>query len=1376
MAPQHFRIFISSPSDVFAERERVERVITRLNGEFGGGLLEAIRWERSYYTAAKTFQDQIALPSETDLVICILWKRLGFELPPEYVRPDGTTPTGTEYEFEDAMAAARAKGTPDVLVYRKAAPVLLNAEQVELERAQFEALKTFWARWFRTESGHFTAAYQSFDTTDQFETEVEDHIRQWLARHKVASAGVTWPIEQRGSPFRGLQAFDAAHADVFFGRRRVVERARERLTDAARRGTPFLLVLGTSGSGKSSVARAGLLPRLTQPGAVPGVDVWRCCVMRPSEGDSPPHALARALYRPESLPELAEGDNPSPADFAQLLSSAPDAAARAVRLALSRGTAAIAAREGFDRAVEARLLLVVDQFEEALAPPEAREVFARALAALAASGVTWVVATLRSDLYALFQASAALMALRDGGAQLDLVPPSATELAEIVTGPAAAAGLKFDTRPDGTGLDEVLTGAADQPGALPLLQLALDALFEARDPQGLLTFAAFDALGGLSGVVERRAEATLAALDADAAAALPAVLRAVVDVTDDGVVTSRAALADAFAQPSAARRLIDGFVAARLLLLDTQGALTRVRVAHDALLSGWPRAAALIERDREMLRTRGRVEAATRRWLGEDRQADFLLPPGRPLAEAVELATHEPDSLDAASAAFVAASREADAARAAAAAALAERDLRLEAEAQQARADAATRVVRRTRLAAVVVSALLIVAVGAAMFASQQRNEARRQAVRAEQQTAVAERQTMEAETQTAKAQQNFQAALDSGASLIAAVNAHLADGGMTRRVARELLDTANAGMGPLLPRNPQVAMPPALLDTQSRLEVSFSRVLAAVCGGGEARARAMQALATAETVARQAPSDERERAVVTAMHAVGLAAESESDWTGAQAIFEQAEARALPHAGDAWKDVLQTVRQDLAYTISDGPQRDHAVALLREDLAWEQEQEKLRPNDLSIQARAAKDERFLGYAARMHREFPAALADMDREAGLLHYLADKEPANFQWQRLLSNNALQRSLVLKAQGDMTGSLALVREAAAGAATLVARDPANALWLIGKLSIDINLGGLLREGGDLPGAKAVLRSDLEAVKALSAEGGGSRMCRKETALLQTYIGNAMAVMGSSEEAVAALEASLALTRSLAAGAPDDTVLRHDVADAELSLARAMVVAEKPQGAAAHARAGIAALQSMMARTPATPEWQAELSQLREYLGDALVKAGDTGGALVAFEQDRRAGDALAAAAPGNGQWRNQVAVSLLRIATVQGLRGSPDAQWNALQAATSAVAPLAGRPDLPLSWQRTIIDVRQAVATTEFIRHDHAAGLAHYQEALVLAEVAAKQFPDDPAARAAPIHALMYLGMAYRIDGQAEQAKAADERREALTAAPERTRQ
>ena len=445
---RRFRVFVSSPSDVFGERERIERVIERLNGELGSGAkLHAIRWEQTYYTADKTFQDQIVLPSQTDLVICILWKRLGAELPPQYRRIDGTTPTGTEYEFEEAMQAARAKGTPDVLVYRKTAAVYLDAEHVEREKAQFEALKRFWSRWFLSESGHFTAAYESFETTDQFETQVENHIRQWLLRNKAdVAATATWSIVLKGSPFRGLQPFDEAHAEVFFGRRRVVEQIRQHLVEADKRGSPFLLLLGMSGSGKSSLARAGLVPRMTQLGAVPDVDQWRRCVFRPSEGDGDSFlAFARGLYRADVLPELAAGDCPSPLDFAILLRSSPEAAARTVRMALGRAGKAVAIREGFDRALVSRLLVVVDQFEDALAgSADERDAFARALAALATGGQTWIIATLRSDFYAGFQASQPLVALRERGATFDLLAPSRAEIAEIVTEPATAAGLRFE--------------------------------------------------------------------------------------------------------------------------------------------------------------------------------------------------------------------------------------------------------------------------------------------------------------------------------------------------------------------------------------------------------------------------------------------------------------------------------------------------------------------------------------------------------------------------------------------------------------------------------------------------------------------------------------------------------------------------------------------------------------------------------------------------------------------------------------------------------------------------------------------------------------------------------------------------------------------
>src|ERR1019366_930320 len=192
--------------------------------------------------------------------------------------------------------------------------------------------------------------------------------------------------------------------------------------------------------------------------------------------------------------------------------------------------------------------------------------------------------------------------------------------------------------------------------------------------------------------------------------------------------------------------------------------------------------------------------------------------------------------------------------------------------------------------------------------------------------------------------------------------------------------------------------------------------------------------------------------------------------WAGALAIFERAEAQASPHPGEAWKAVLQMVRRDLAYTISDGPQRDRAGALLREDLAWQQEQSLLHPDDLSIVARKAQDERTLAYSARVAKDLPAALESLKREATLLRRLAGAEPSNAEWQRYLANNALQRSIVVGRQGDRAGSLALVQEAAAGAGALLAHDPGNALWLIGKLSTDMNLAIHYLQANDLVAAR------------------------------------------------------------------------------------------------------------------------------------------------------------------------------------------------------------------------------------------------------------------------------------------------------------------
>src|SRR5262249_56074755 len=112
--------------------------------------------------------------------------------------------------------------------------------------------------------------------------------------------------------FAGRAAGEAEQAAVFLGRDRVIDEARRRLVAAGEGGTPLLLVVGASGAGKSSLARAGVIPRLTTPGVVASIDLWRVALMKPGEGQAGPFmALATALLASDALPELAHGDYPT---------------------------------------------------------------------------------------------------------------------------------------------------------------------------------------------------------------------------------------------------------------------------------------------------------------------------------------------------------------------------------------------------------------------------------------------------------------------------------------------------------------------------------------------------------------------------------------------------------------------------------------------------------------------------------------------------------------------------------------------------------------------------------------------------------------------------------------------------------------------------------------------------------------------------------------------------------------------------------------------------------------------------------------------------------------------------------------------------------
>jgi len=608
------------------------------------------------------FQDVITPPSQTDIVVLILWSRMGTHLPErtearKYEGLDGRAPvTGTEWEFEDAKAAALSGGAPDLLVYRKTVerliPIRETKERAEAE-AQWTALQEFWCRHFE-DRGQYKSAFSTFDSLKTFEEKLEAHLRNLIeatiARQDSAVEGrhaVSW----FDNPFRGLAAYRFEDAPIFFGRGRAITKCVEQLVERQAAGCGFLLIVGPSGAGKSSLAQAGIASAIVAHGVVPGAGMWRRAVMRPAGGSSCPFEnLATALLENEALPELASQSLGLEA-LAEHLHMAAAHPSAPIKMMLARLTEA-ALRDGdIHQHENVRLLLIVDQLEElftmASLSREDHGTFIRVLQGLASCGVVYIVATLRSDHWHRAAEVPTLIELANGEGRMDLSHPSGPELAEMIRRPAEAAGLHFEKRPDTEiGLDAELVAEADKAdGSLPLLSYLLDALYQKdiKTRGGVqLSYRGVEELGGFRGAIAARAEAALEKLPDDTRNCLGATLRSLVTISNiDGEPVALTAPLDSFIPGSQRRVLIEALAHPSVRLLVLAGGKdcgATVRVAHEALLTSWKRAADFVRQNRKDLETRTRLAEAERLWSQAapgNRNARLLS--GLALAEAVDL-------------------------------------------------------------------------------------------------------------------------------------------------------------------------------------------------------------------------------------------------------------------------------------------------------------------------------------------------------------------------------------------------------------------------------------------------------------------------------------------------------------------------------------------------------------------------------------------------------------------------------------------------------------------------------------------------------------------------------------------------------------------
>ena len=681
------RLFISSPGDVALERARAERVIQKLQIEFGGRVkLDPFIWEHEPMRATASFSDpqNIPLTSEFDIVICILWSRLGTMLSDRFRRPDGSRyPSGTVFELETAKDSYLRTKAPDLLVYRRDSEIAIsnNDAKARLEKLhQLELLDGFIQEWFFDKDDTFRSALNTYKSVTQFETLLERHLRRLIelrletTQDEMAGRTVDRAVDfasfHAGNPFKGLEPFEFEDRKLFFGRSQAIEQALDLLRNQTVQGKPALLVHGMSGCGKSSLVRAGILPMMTEPGVIDGMAAWRRAEVRMGEsGTGPLEALAAALVSTDSLPELPALGHTTEKLVDFMRTGNDGRLVAAVLEALQQAARSVQDAEGLPAPPKCGLVLFIDQLEALFsdsrhADDPLRKALEKALVALVRSGSVWLLLTMRSDqLDRLGKLDELSSMLGDAGTMV-LNPPTETDLSLMIRLPARAAGLSFEQNRLGEGLeDRILKEARHAPDGLPLVGFVLQTLYE-RKPAGsmLLTHEGLDQLQGLEGAVGTHAEDSFrhfvaATGDEQAAqAALGVVMRALTTLSEnpaDAPLRRVAELEPLRRSSGLAGQLVDALIAARLVTSgrSASGSPT-VHVSHEALFRKWPRLAEAIEKDRRLLSTRQRAEAAANLWRSRNHGREHLWDRGTLLGDARFLATRSAD-LDATTLEFV---------------------------------------------------------------------------------------------------------------------------------------------------------------------------------------------------------------------------------------------------------------------------------------------------------------------------------------------------------------------------------------------------------------------------------------------------------------------------------------------------------------------------------------------------------------------------------------------------------------------------------------------------------------------------------------------------------------------------------------------------
>lgn len=538
---------------------------------------------------------------QADIYVGLFAFRYGYIPPPEHENPRGLSITELEFRYADGLLKPCL-----TFVVKDTTPwprSYDDARTAEDKGAQIEALRQYLLQ---------EKLASSFSTPDELSTLVLAAVSKHLKdKNKpeffsIKSNAIEWP--EGKSPYPGLEWFDHEYASLYCGRDREIDAVVAKMCEPNNR---FLIISGTSGSGKSSLVGAGVWRAVVHEERLPGSRNWRWCRMQPGDGESTPfQGLAWGLK--QSFTKISER---------------PDVLAH--QMAENSQTLPEILKKYLDGDKE--LVLCVDQLEEVFTRNFKNEDISKFLDQLIATSQDTtarlrVLTTVRSDFLPQLEDVESVLQLLNAGSTYHLGPISPLALAEMITKPARTTGYEFEP-----GLvEDMLREAALEPGNLPLVAYTLKQLFERREGQ-VFTQQAYQSIGGVAGAVGTKGDQVVEQLGRKTIDSFDRVFAELVHIEREGPPTRKRAVLSVFNHDDAATELIKALTGpdCRILITGRNEQGATVEVAHEKLFSAWPRLRNWVEQSKRDLREIDHAREEACRWQERGERAEELWPISR---------------------------------------------------------------------------------------------------------------------------------------------------------------------------------------------------------------------------------------------------------------------------------------------------------------------------------------------------------------------------------------------------------------------------------------------------------------------------------------------------------------------------------------------------------------------------------------------------------------------------------------------------------------------------------------------------------------------------------------------------------------------------